>query len=78
MSSTQGDVNHMSRIQNLYGTRLVQILLGFSRPRFEQEQGQTLAEYAMILALIAVTVVGAVELLGGQINSFFSTVGSDI
>ena len=68
----------MSEIQKLYGTRLAQSVGGFSLPRLELEEGQTLAEYAMILALIAVAVVVAVGLLGGQIGSFFSTVGSQI
>jgi len=44
----------------------------------EDEEGQTLAEYAMILALIAVLVVAAVLFLSGQISSLFSTIGSSI
>ena len=44
----------------------------------EREEGQTLAEYAMILALIAILVVAAVLFLSGQISSLFSTVASQI
>ena len=33
-------------------------------PRFEGEKGQTLAEYGLILALIAVVCIAAVGLLG--------------
>ncbi|HUK44713.1 MAG TPA: Flp family type IVb pilin [Gaiellaceae bacterium] len=47
-------------------------------PIFEREEGQTLAEYALILALIAVAVVGAVIFLGGDISSLFNSVSSDI
>ena len=42
------------------------------------DEGQTLAEYALILALIAVGVIGAVLLLQGSISNLFSNVGSQI
>jgi pilus assembly protein Flp/PilA len=44
----------------------------------EREDGQTLAEYALILALIAVVVIGAVIFLGGQIQTLFDSIGSQI
>ena len=42
------------------------------------ERGQGLAEYALILALIAVLAIVAVTFLGGQINSILSSVGNAI
>ena len=39
------------------------------------EEGQGLAEYALILALIAIVVIAAVIFLGGQINTIMSNVG---
>lgn len=42
------------------------------------ERGQGLAEYALILALIAVLAIAAVTFLGGQINSILSDVGNSI
>ncbi len=42
------------------------------------EEGQGLAEYALILALIAIVVIGAVIFLGGQINTIMSNVGKSI
>lgn len=42
------------------------------------EHGQGLAEYALILALIAVVAIVAVTFLGGQISTILSTVGSKI
>jgi len=42
------------------------------------EDGQGLAEYALILALIAIVVIGAVIFLGGQINTIMSNVGGSI
>ena len=40
------------------------------------ERGQGLAEYALILALIAVVVIAAVTLLGTNINSILSTIAA--
>jgi pilus assembly protein Flp/PilA len=48
--------------------------LGSDERALEGEDGQTLAEYAMILGLIAVVVVGVVTLLGGTISSIFSSI----
>jgi len=42
------------------------------------EEGQGLAEYALILALIAIVVIGAVIFLGGQIQGIMSDVGTSI
>jgi pilus assembly protein Flp/PilA len=42
------------------------------------EEGQGLAEYALILALIAIVVIAAVIFLGGQINTIMSNVGTSI
>jgi pilus assembly protein Flp/PilA len=42
------------------------------------ERGQGLAEYALILALIAVLAIAAVTFLGGQINTILSDVGNKI
>ena len=42
------------------------------------ERGQGLAEYALILALIAVLAIAAVTFLGGQISSILSNVGNKI
>jgi len=42
------------------------------------ERGQGLAEYALILALIAVLAIAAVTFLGSQINAILSDVGNSI
>jgi pilus assembly protein Flp/PilA len=42
------------------------------------ERGQGLAEYALILALIAVLAIAAVTFLGGEINAILSRVGNSI
>ena len=47
--------------------------------RFSQdEEGQGLAEYALILALIAIVAIVALIFLGGQISSILNTVGTSV
>ena len=38
----------------------------------EEQKGQTMAEYGLILALVAVVVITAITLLGGNISAFFT------
>jgi pilus assembly protein Flp/PilA len=42
------------------------------------EDGQGLAEYALILALIAIVAIIALIFLGGQVSTILSKVGSSI
>ena len=42
------------------------------------EEGQGLAEYALILALIAIVAIVALIFLGGAISGILSTVGSSV
>ncbi len=42
------------------------------------EEGQGLAEYALILALIAVIAIAALVFLGTQISTILSTIGKSI
>lgn len=65
-------------IPNTIGLRLALILQGLSLPRLEREEGQTLAEYALILALIAAVVAGALTILAGDIKSLFDSIGSQL
>lgn len=43
-----------------------------------EESGQDVAEYAVMLAVILVIVVGTVRLIGGNANNVFSQVSSQI
>ena len=42
------------------------------------EEGQGLAEYALILALIAIVAIVALIFLGGQVSAIMSNVGNSI
>ena len=48
------------------------------RKLFLDEDGQDIAEYAVMLAVILVIVVGTVRLIGSNANNVFSAVGSSI
>jgi len=48
------------------------------RRLWSDEQGQDIAEYAVMLAVILVIVVGTIRLIGGNANNVFSSVGSSI
>jgi pilus assembly protein Flp/PilA len=56
---------------------IVPILAMIDRVR-HQEDGQGLAEYALILALIAIVAIVALLFLGSQISSKLSIVGSTL
>jgi pilus assembly protein Flp/PilA len=44
----------------------------------DDEEGQGLAEYALILALIAIVAIIALIFLGGQVSKILSTVGDSV
>ena len=48
----------------------------FWRDVWLNEEGQDIAEYAVMLAVILVLVVGTVRLIGSNANNAFSQVGS--
>ena len=43
-----------------------------------EDSGQDIAEYAVLLAVILVIVLGAVQLIGSNANTVFSSVASSI
>ncbi|MGO9902395.1 MAG: Flp family type IVb pilin [Solirubrobacteraceae bacterium] len=51
--------------------------LGFARV-VNDEDGQGLTEYALILALIAIIAVAALTFLGGSVKSALSTVANSV
>jgi Flp pilus assembly pilin Flp len=48
------------------------------RQLWVEENGQDVAEYAVMLAVILVIVIGTVRLIGGNANNVFSQVGSGL
>lgn len=48
------------------------------RRMWSDEEGQDIAEYAVMLAVILVIVIGAIRLIGGNANNVFSSVASSL
>jgi Flp pilus assembly pilin Flp len=53
-------------------------MLQFCRNLWLDEQGQDIAEYAVMLAVILVLVIGTVRLIGTNANTAFSSVASSM
>lgn len=53
-------------------------MVQFCRNIWSDEQGQDIAEYAVMLAVILVLVIGTVRLIGSNANSAFSEVASSL
>jgi Flp pilus assembly pilin Flp len=45
---------------------------------FRDEQGQDIAEYAVMLAVVLTIVVGTIQLIGSNSNGIFSKIASSI
>jgi pilus assembly protein Flp/PilA len=46
--------------------------------RDDGEKGATAVEYGLLVALIAAVIIGTVVTLGGQINTAFNTISSQL
>lgn len=53
-------------------------MTGLLRSLWTDERGQDIAEYAVMLAVVLVIVVGTIRLIGGSANNVFSEVSSSI
>jgi Flp pilus assembly pilin Flp len=48
------------------------------RRAWSNEEGQDVAEYSVMLAVVLVIIMGTIRLIGGNANHIFSQVGSSI
>jgi Flp pilus assembly pilin Flp len=53
---------------------IASIMLSLSSWSGEREEGQTLVEYALIIALVSIALVGGLTLLAGGIGDTFDTI----
>jgi len=53
-------------------------MLQFCRKLWSNEEAQDIAEYAVMLAVILVLVVGTIRLIGGNANNAFSATASAV
>ena len=56
----------------------MQKVMGFFRKLYRNDDGQTLSEYALIIALVVVVAVAALTLLGGNIVAMFQQIAGAI
>jgi Flp pilus assembly pilin Flp len=60
------------------GTKEAEPVANLIQNLWNDESGQDIAEYAVMLAVILVIVVGTVRLIGSNANNVFSNVGSSL
>jgi Flp pilus assembly pilin Flp len=54
------------------------VMTSVTKMLWRNEEGQDIAEYAVMLAVILVIVIGTVRLIGGNANNVFSQVASSV
>jgi pilus assembly protein Flp/PilA len=59
-------------------TRWIADWLHAARGRDDDERGQGMVEYALILVLIAVVVIVILQVVGNQVNNVFSNVSNGL
>ena len=86
MTQSGASRQQIVQLREPYGSCSAQIPKGlegeemarFLKRLWSEEEGQDIAEYAVMLAVILVIVVGTVRLIGGNANNVFSSVSSSI
>jgi Flp pilus assembly pilin Flp len=53
-------------------------MVSFISRLWSKDEGQDIAEYAVMLAVILVLVVGTIRLIGSNANNVFSSVASSV
>jgi Flp pilus assembly pilin Flp len=73
----QVDVTRAFAIHNLL--HLEEIMMSvLEKSLWRNDEGQDIAEYAVMLAVILVIVIGTIRLIGSNANNVFSSVASGI
>ena len=70
--------SHDENLLRKGGNTTVTVFTTWLSAVLHKEEGQGLAEYALILALIAVIAIAALVFLGTQISSILSNIGANI
>lgn len=50
----------------------------FTSPKQDDDRGATVVEYGLLVALIALVVIGAITLFGQQLSDFFGGLGDNL
>jgi len=57
---------------------MLEVLYTWVKANIKKEEGQAMAEYGLILALIAVVVIGAVTVIGTSLKTKFTSIASGL
>ncbi|HEX4518181.1 MAG TPA: hypothetical protein VH063_01240 [Gaiellaceae bacterium] len=68
----------MTNLIDLLGIRVVLALSVRSLSDLEREEGQTLAEYALVISLVAVVLIAVISTLAGSLRGMFRRTSSAI
>ena len=68
----------MDRLRKIVVALLLPDVARLVKGAVRRDEGQTLAEYALVMVVIALVVATAVALLGNKLTSFFASVASSI
>ena len=63
-------------MQKLYATMFS--LVAVAQHRIREEKGATAVEYGLLVGLIAVAIIVTVSLLGGQLNTLFTKITTEL
>ena len=63
-------------MQKLYAAMLS--LVAVATDRAQEEKGATAVEYGLLVGLIAVAIIVTVGLLGGQLNTLFTKITTEL
>lgn len=59
-------------------TTFLKLIVAMNTRIADADRGATATEYALLVSLIALVIVGGVTLFGSQLDTFFSTIGSKL
>ncbi|MEY4873903.1 MAG: Flp/Fap pilin component [Actinomycetota bacterium] len=57
---------------------VIRTLNFFTLPKHDGDRGATVVEYALLVALIALVVIGAITLFGQSLSDFFGGLGDQL
>ncbi|HEX4323249.1 MAG TPA: hypothetical protein VHZ77_01320 [Gaiellaceae bacterium] len=78
LTARKTDSRDMNNYVNLLGTRVFLLLSSRSVSELRREEGQTLAEYGLVVALIAAALVAIIAVIAGSVTGLFNRSSSAI